>query len=54
MAAEASTDAQVPVMFALAKLGFYFAMEYMKDVSTSLFSYTKYDVSNKAMTLHST
>lgn len=33
MAAETSADAQMPVMIALGKLSFYFALEYLKDVS---------------------
>jgi hypothetical protein len=32
MAAQTSADAQVPVGLALCKLGFHFAMEYIKDV----------------------
>ena len=32
MAAETSADAQVPVTLALAKLGFLFSIEYMKEV----------------------
>ncbi len=33
MAAETSADAHVPVMLALAKLGFYFTIEYMREVN---------------------
>ena len=37
MAAETSSDAQVPVMLALAKLGLQFSMQYAQDVSITRF-----------------
>jgi len=36
MAAETSADAKVPVMIALSRLNFYFFVEYLKDVSSSV------------------
>ncbi len=38
MAAETSTDAQVPVAFALAKLGVLFSLEYVKEVRITLYN----------------
>ncbi len=37
MAAETSADAHVPVMLALAKLGIYFTIEYIREVIFHLF-----------------
>lgn len=40
MAAETSPDAYIPVMFALAKLGVFFAWEYAQEVSYTTESQT--------------
>ena len=37
MAAETSADAKVPVMMALSRLNVYFFIEYLKDVSISVY-----------------
>jgi len=39
MAAETSADAKVPVMIALSRLNVYFFLEYLRDVSISVFTY---------------
>lgn len=42
MAAETSSDAQVPVMIALSRLNIYFILEYLRDVSKySIFIFAK-------------